>query len=195
MKPVARHTNGADWFQHDIFDEIVSTQYTRARPISTADSQDQLDIVLLGLGNKVLDLGGTSLVKQRLSNLDSLDNLLEGESHSSADDERVDLEDRETPSQTTRSASSCFSPHLAHRATHLVQHVVDQLNLVLDLGSSEDGEERPLGGLERLGKELQLLLHQEPGGSLGQLHTDHGRVSSVSGTERVVDVDRSELGQ
>ena len=88
-----------------------------------------------------------------------------------------------------------LTPHLAHPPTHLVQHVVDQLNLVLDLGSSEDGEERPLRGLECLGKELQLLLHQEPGGSLGQLHTDHGRVSSVSGTERVVDVDRSELGQ
>lgn len=73
--------------------------------------------------------------------------------------------------------------------------MVDELNLVLNLGSTEDGQEGPLGGFERLGEKLELLLHQEPGGSLGKLDADHGRVSSVSGTERVVDVDRSELGQ
>lgn len=55
------------------------------------DSQDELDIVLLGLGDQVLDLFGTGLVKERLANLDALDDLLEGKGHSSADDERVDL--------------------------------------------------------------------------------------------------------
>ena len=73
--------------------------------------------------------------------------------------------------------------------------MVDELNLVLNLGSTEDGQEGPLGGFERLGEKLELLLHQEPGGSLGKLDADHGRVSSVSGTKGVVDVDRSERGE
>ena len=173
--------------------ETVSDQSTRETVRPRPNSQDQLDIVLLGLGNQVLDLGGTSLVEQRLSDFYTLDNLLEGESHSSADDERVDLKDHKTALQVPPSATSYTTPN--PRPTHLIQHVVNQLNLVLNLGTSEDGKERPLGGLERLGEELQLLLHQEPGGSLGQLNTDHGRVSSVGSTERVVDVDRSELGQ
>ncbi len=102
-------------------------------------------------------------------------------------------------------------------AAHLVQHVLDQLDLVGNLGSTEDSQERPLGALEHLGKVLELLLHQETGGSLRQLHADHGGVGSVGGTEtayqstsygdrqryetivehnsRIVDVDCAERGQ
>lgn len=79
--------------------------------------------------------------------------------------------------------------------TNLVEHVVDELDLVLNFGSSEDGQEGPLGVLQRLGKELELFLHQEPGGTLGKLDADHGRVASVGGTKGVVDVDRSERGE
>jgi hypothetical protein len=62
------------------------------------------------------------------------------------------------------------------------------------LGSSQDSQERPLRLLKSLGKELQLLLHQESCGPLWEVNTDHGRVSSVGGSESVVDVDCSELG-
>jgi hypothetical protein len=37
--------------------------------------------------------------------------------------------------------------------------------------------------LEDLGKVLEFLLHEETGGTLGQLDADHGRVGAVGGTE------------
>lgn len=93
--------------------------------------------------------------------------------------------------------------------THLVQHVLDELDLVGDLGTTEDGQEWSLWALEHFGKVLELLLHEESSGSLGELDADHGRVRSVSGTKasiyvsnfhlvgnsRIVDVDGTELGE
>ncbi|KAI3485128.1 hypothetical protein L1887_51565 [Cichorium endivia] len=78
---------------------------------------------------------------------------------------------------------------------NLVEHVVDELDLVRHLGTAEDGQEGTLGALERLGEELKLLLHQETGGTLGQLDADHGRVGTVGSAEGVVDVDVTELGE
>ena len=54
--------------------------------------------------------------------LDALQGLLEGEGHAAANDELV----------------------------HLVNHVLDQLDLICDLGPAEDGQERALGGLNGL---------------------------------------------
>lgn len=123
--------------------------------------EDQLDVVLLGLLDETGDNLGSVLVKQRVSNLDVLEGLLEGESHTASDDEGVDL----------------------------VEQVVDQLDLVGDLGTSKDGKEGSLGVLQSLGEELELLGNKETGGSLGELDTDHGRVGSVGGSKGVVDVD------
>ena len=77
----------------------------------------------------------------------------------------------------------------------LVEQIVDELKFVGDLGSTEDGEERLLGALEDLGEEFELLLHEESDGLLGQIDTDHGRMSAVGGSEGVVDEDISELGE
>ena len=80
-------------------------------------------------------------------------------------------------------------------ATHLVQHAFNKLNLVRDLCATKDSQERPDRVFEDLGKELEFLLHQETGGALVQLHTNHTRVRTVRGTERVVDVHIAESGE
>ena len=83
-------TDGADERIRDVDDRISIPAHPGLVDLRP-DSQDELDVVLLCLGDQVLDLFGTSLVKERLADLDAIDNLLEGECHASADDERVDL--------------------------------------------------------------------------------------------------------
>jgi hypothetical protein len=162
-------------------------------------SQDELDIVLLGLGDQVLDLFSAGLVKERLADLDAVDDLLEGKGHSSADDERVDLRrgvhTRGRRFQSVSEIVRKISRFETTTTTHLIQHVIDQLDLVLNLGPTQDGQKRPLRALQSFGEKLQLLLHQEPCGTFRQLDADHGRVRSVGGSKGVVDVDRTEGGE
>lgn len=122
------------------------------------DGKDELDVVGLGLLDELADGLGAGLVKEGVTNADVLESLLEGEGHATANDEGVDL----------------------------VQQVVDELDLVRDLGATEDGEEGALGVLEGLGEVLELLLHEETGGLLGQIDTDHRGVGAVSGAKGVV---------
>lgn len=89
------------------------------------------------------------------TDLDIVKGLLESERHATADDQSVNL----------------------------VEHVLNQLNLVGDLGTTKDGKEGPFGVLKDLSKVLELLLHEEASSSLGELDTDHGGVGSVGGTE------------
>lgn len=131
------------------------------------NGQDELDVLGLGLLNQASNGLGTSLVEEGVTNGDVVEGLLEGESHTTADDEGVDL----------------------------VQEVVNELDLVSDLGTTEDGEERTLRRLESLGKVVELLLHEETGSLLGQIDTDHGGVSTVSSAESIVDEDVTESGQ
>lgn len=120
--------------------------------------KDNLDVVLLGLLNKVLDSLAAGLVEERVTNLHVLKSLLEGESHTTTDDEAVDL----------------------------AEEVVNELNLVRDLGTTEDGKEGTLGLLKGLSEVVELLLDEETGGLLGEVDTDHGAVGTVSGTESIV---------
>lgn len=87
--------------------------------------------------------------------------LLEGESHTTTDDQSIDL----------------------------IKHVLDQLDLIRDLGTTEDGKERTLRVLKSLGKVFEFLLHEETSSALGKIDTNHGRVSTVSGTESIVNID------
>ena len=80
-------------------------------------------------------------------------------------------------------------------AAHLVQHILDKLNLVRDLCTAKNSQEWPVRVFEDLGKELEFLLHQETSRTLFQLHTDHTRVRTVSGPERVVDIHITEFGE
>lgn len=129
--------------------------------------QDELDVVLLGLLDEAGDLLAAVFVEERVADADILERLLEGEGHAAADDQDVDL----------------------------VEQVVDQLNLVADLGAAEDGEEGTLGLLEGLREVVELLLHEEAGGLLGKVDADHGAVATVGGAEGVVDVHVSESGE
>jgi len=129
--------------------------------------QDELDVVLLGLLDETGNLLGAVLVEERVANADTLESLLESESHAAADNQHVDL----------------------------VEQVVDQLDLVADLGTAEDGEEGTLGLLEGLGEVLELLLHEEAGSLLGEVNTDHGTVGTVGGAEGVVDEHVTERGE
>ncbi len=52
----------------------------------------------------------------------------------------------------------------------LVEQIADERNLVRDLGSAEDGEERALRVVDDLGEGIEFLLHEETGGFLGQVH-------------------------
>lgn len=122
------------------------------------NGQNNLDIVLLGLLNDIADNLATGLIEQTVANLDVLEGLLEGEGHSTSDDQAVDLG----------------------------QQVVDQLDLVRDLGTSQNGQEGALGAFQSLSKVLKFLLHQEAGSLLGQVNTNHRAVSTVGSSESVV---------
>lgn len=122
------------------------------------DGEDELDTLLLGLLDKVADSLGTGLIEEGVSDGDVLEGFLEGESHTTADDEGVDL----------------------------VKEIVNELDLVGDLGTTEDGKEGALRLLKGLGEVLELLLDEETGGLLGEVDTDHGGVGTVSSAESVV---------
>ena len=79
----------------------------------------------------------------------------------------------------------------------LAEQVLDDLELVRDLGAAEDRDERPFGALERLAEVVDLGRHQEAGGRLLDVVDDAlGRgVRAVRRSERVVDVDVGERRQ
>ena len=90
----------------------------------------------------------------------------EREGHAAADDERVDLREQ----------------------------VLDERDLVGDLGAAEHGDQRPRRGLEDAAQRLQLAPHEQAGRGRLQVARD-GRdrgVGAVRGREGVVDV---EVGQ
>lgn len=123
--------------------------------------QNNLDIVLLGLLNDLANDLAASLIEQGATDLDVLQSLLEGESHTTSDDQAVDLGKK----------------------------VVNQLDLVGNLGATQDSEERTLGVLQSLGEVLEFLLDEETSSLLGQVNTDHGAVGTVGSAESIVDVD------
>lgn len=159
---------------------------------NVVDGEDELDIVLLCLFNEVLDLLGSLRVKERstdlpsakllssefAAHLDIVQGLLEGERHTTTNDQSVDL-------------SSAYAHDLRH-SVYLVEHVLNKLDLVGNLGSTENSEERSFGVLENFGKVFKFLLHQETGSSLGELDANHGRMGSVGGTEAADQRERSE---
>ena len=90
--------------------------------------------------------------------LDTLQGLLECECHSTTDDESIDFGDE----------------------------IVDQLDLIRDFGTSKDGQEGTFGVLEGFGKVIEFFLHEESGGTLREVNTDHRRMSTVRSSEGVV---------
>ena len=76
------------------------------------------------------------------------------------------------------------------RMSTLVEEVLEDLDLVADLGAADDRRERLLGVLEELREDLDLALHQEARVGRQELRDADGRgVRAVGRAERVVDVD------
>ncbi|GMS92571.1 hypothetical protein PENTCL1PPCAC_14746, partial [Pristionchus entomophagus] len=107
------------------------------------------------------------LIEERLSNPHSLCHLEEGECHPASDDHLV----------------------------HLIEHVLDQLNLVGNLRPSQYHQERPGGIVEGLYKVIQFILHEKARGTQRQLDSDQRTAISMGVSEGVVDVDISKSGE
>ena len=99
------------------------------------DGEEEADAFGLGFGER--GLGDVDLVglDERFSGGLAL-GVEEGVGHAAADDDGVGL----------------------------VEQVVDDLDLVGDLGSADDGDEGLVGFGERFAEVGQLLLHEQPGG-------------------------------
>eukprot|EP00048_Salpingoeca_helianthica_P010876 m.155639 g.155639 ORF g.155639 m.155639 type:complete len:412 (+) comp15146_c8_seq1:237-1472(+) len=141
----------------------------RRKLVSSDKVKGQVNLHVLGrrlLDERVHNLGAL-LVEERLANLHIVEDLLEGKGHAAADNHLV----------------------------HLVQQVADEGDLVSHLGAAEDGNIGPGGAFHRLGKVIQLLLHEHAGRAHGQLHAHHRAMRTVSSAKGVVDVDITELGQ
>lgn len=90
---------------------------------------------------------------------------------------------KDMPPQMMRVLTCFVVKKCTARHAHLVKHILDELDLVGHLCTTKDGKEGSLGVLEDLGKVLEFLLHEEAGCPLREVDTDHGGVSSVSGTK------------
>mmetsp|Transcript_24291 Transcript_24291/g.76681 ORF Transcript_24291/g.76681 Transcript_24291/m.76681 type:complete len:426 (-) Transcript_24291:71-1348(-) len=75
----------------------------------------------------------------------------------------------------------------------LVQHVHDELDLVADLGTTQDGEDGLRRGFQDLRKGVELLGHQTAGALYVKTLANHGAVRAVGGAKGVVAVDVREL--
>jgi len=126
-----------------------------------------LDALFLGFGHDVWDGLGTLLIPQRRADVGAVEDFVESEGHTSSNDHLVDD----------------------------VDHVVDQLDLVGDLGTSHDDCKRPVWGFQNLGERIELLLKEEAGSSGLEIDSDHRGVSSVGSTESVVDEDVSQVSE
>jgi hypothetical protein len=75
--------------------------------------------------------------------------------------------------------------------------VLDDADLVADLGAAEDGDERLLRMTERFAQILEFFFHQQAGGVLFHEMGDAlgGGMGTVSGSESVVHVIVAELGE
>ena len=61
----------------------------------------------------------------------------------------------------------------AYMDSYLVQHVLNELDLVRDLSSSQNSQERTLRVLEGFGEVLKLFLHEESGSLLWEVNSNH----------------------
>lgn len=77
----------------------------------------------------------------------------------------------------------------------LVEHVVDELDLVRHLGTAENSKEGAIGALEDFCKVLELFLHEETGSLFLEVDANHTSVSTVCGAKGIVDVEITQCGE
>mmetsp|Transcript_78597 Transcript_78597/g.129999 ORF Transcript_78597/g.129999 Transcript_78597/m.129999 type:complete len:314 (+) Transcript_78597:1479-2420(+) len=131
------------------------------------NGQNNFDSLFLGLGHDLGNDLGTFLIEEGVANADAPNHLDEGEGHAASNDHSIDL----------------------------VQHVLNQLDLVADLGSSQNGANRTDRGIQNLCKGLQLLGHQEAR-ALHRIALSHHRaMSTMRCAKGIATVDVRQLGQ
>ena len=132
------------------------------------DGQEEADAVLFGFGEG--GFGDVELVDfdERFAGVLAL-RVEEGVGHAAADDDGVGF----------------------------VEEVVDDLDLVGDLGAADDGDEGLEGVGDGFAEVLELLIHEEAGGGLRDEVGDAlgGGVGAVGAAEGVVDVEVAEAGE
>ena len=132
------------------------------------DGEEEADAVLFGFGER--GFGDVELVgfDERLAGGLAL-GVEEGVGHAAADDDGVGFG----------------------------EEVVDDHDLVGDLGSADDGDERLDGIGDGFAEVVELLVHEEAGGGLRDEVGDAfgGGVGAVGAAEGVVDVDVAEAGE
>jgi len=118
-----------------------------------------LDIFFLCLLEQFINNFIALFVKKRVSNIDSVHLLEESECHAAANDHLIDL----------------------------VEHILNELNLVFDFCASQDDELRLLWMLEDPSEAFKLLLHKISCSSDLMIDTDHRRVCSVCSPKCIID--------
>mmetsp|Transcript_36754 Transcript_36754/g.79631 ORF Transcript_36754/g.79631 Transcript_36754/m.79631 type:complete len:671 (+) Transcript_36754:888-2900(+) len=129
------------------------------------DGKDQLHTQSTSLLHDVWHDLGTLLIIERIANVHLVNHLQECVGHATTDDHLVDL----------------------------VQQVHDQLDLVADLRTTKDGQDRSGRLVQDLGEGVQLLGHEAPTALDVEALTDHGTVCPVRGAEGVAAEDVRQL--
>lgn len=75
----------------------------------------------------------------------------------------------------------------------LVQHTLNQLNLIGNLCTAEDRKERTFRPLQRLGEELEFFFDEESRGTLREFYPNHTGMGPMGGPKRIVHVDVAEF--
>mmetsp|Transcript_53924 Transcript_53924/g.109701 ORF Transcript_53924/g.109701 Transcript_53924/m.109701 type:complete len:383 (+) Transcript_53924:568-1716(+) len=129
--------------------------------------QYNFDALFLGLGHDLRNDLGAFLIEEGVANADAPNHLDEGESHATSNDHSI----------------------------YLVQHVLNQLDLVADLGSSQNGTDWADWRIQNLCEGLQLLGHEEAR-ALHRIALSHHRaVSTVGSAKGIATVDVRQLRQ
>src|SRR6266853_307330 len=76
----------------------------------------------------------------------------------------------------------------SNKLNNLVEHVIDELDFIRNLSTTQNSEERFVWVLQSLRKKLQFLLDKETGCTLRQFDANHTRVGAVGGAKCIVHV-------
>mmetsp|Transcript_60433 Transcript_60433/g.74055 ORF Transcript_60433/g.74055 Transcript_60433/m.74055 type:complete len:209 (-) Transcript_60433:547-1173(-) len=127
----------------------------------------QSDLTALGcsLVQHALHDISTLLVEKALADLHSKALLQEGVGHATADDNAIGF----------------------------VNQILNEFDLVVDLCTANDGDQRPCRGAQDLGEGLQLLLDQQTCDLLRKVAAHHRRVGSMCCPKGIIDVDITKL--
>mmetsp|Transcript_37253 Transcript_37253/g.83272 ORF Transcript_37253/g.83272 Transcript_37253/m.83272 type:complete len:235 (+) Transcript_37253:1028-1732(+) len=125
------------------------------------NGQNKLHTFLLCLLNDLWHNLCTLLVEEGIADGHSVVDLQEGVGHAASNDHHV----------------------------HLVQHVRNQLNLVADLGATQNSQKRPSRLVQYLAKRCELLAHEESGHFDVEPLTNHAAVCSMCSAKRIIHID------